>query len=148
MKGIKVKIMAESIASSSGSAESSTDSTATAAATTAAGGGTSTDEMDVEGQPAAEVFTGMPGVEGQQAEEGMPVQVEGGGGEQEQGEDMVIEAGPSHIGKRVKVNPTRPSSRSITTVADIESRCMSYAIHHGSIVGLGIVKVYMTIRRT
>lgn len=103
--------MAESIASSSDSAESSTDSTATATAATAAGGGTSTDEMNVEGQPEAEESTATPGVEGQQAEEGMQVQVDGA--EQEQGEDMVIEAGPSHIGKRVKVNPTRPSSRSI-----------------------------------
>jgi hypothetical protein len=92
--------MAEPIvsSSSSGSTEGGADSAATNTPESTVGGGT-TDGMDVEGQTTAEGGSATAGVEGTQAEEGMQVQVDGG----EQGEDMVIEAGPSHIGKRVKV---------------------------------------------
>jgi hypothetical protein len=39
----------------------------------------------------------------QQGDEDMSVQVDAAGAGNDQSEDMVIEAGPSHIGKRVKV---------------------------------------------
>jgi hypothetical protein len=95
--------MAEPIASSSssGSTEGGADTTATGPSDATPGAGTSTSGMDVEGQTTAEGGAATAGVEGTQAEEGMQVQVDSG----EQGEDMVIEAGPSHIGKRVKVSP-------------------------------------------
>jgi hypothetical protein len=100
--------MAEPIASSSsGSTEGNGESTATNTSEATPGVGTSADGMEVEGQTTAEGGAATASTEGTQAEEAMQVQVDGG----EQGEDMVIEAGPSHIGKRVKVGPPRAVRR-------------------------------------
>lgn len=79
----------------------------------------------------------------QQAEEDMSVQVDAAGAGNDQSEDMVIESGPSHIGKRVKVRLVHI----LISTMDANIRCTSFEMHHGSIEGRDNVKVYTTIHR-
>jgi hypothetical protein len=79
----------------------------------------------------------------QQAEEDMSVQVDAAGAGNDQSEDMVIESGPSHIGKRVKVRLLHMTKSAMN--ANI--RCTSSEMHHGSIEGRDSVKVYTMIHR-
>ena len=105
--------MAESEGESpTSSASTSADSTATPQVESEAGPsqdpgstGTGTGTMDAEASGSGSGSGEIVGNTDQQEGEDMQVQVDGNGAEagNDQGEDMVIESGPSHIGKRVKV---------------------------------------------
>jgi hypothetical protein len=116
----------ESESPTSSDSTSATSTTSTGASADQAGMGiqsaqsaTSSDNgmMDLEGS--GMVSGEVAGNAGQQGEEGeMQVQLDGTGAGNDQSEDMIIEAGPSHISKRVKVCPLPTTTRQDRPLAD------------------------------